>query len=129
MIHSTITQPLCYFTSHMWQFKAGDSTALVNAYQPRPNLTIQPGFQLSTNLEAKLEVRLLQQHCLSKKPALISFSSQRQKCCPLQFFSFSSLSSWRAVPVWASSFSSELRLIQLVDLVQKWWDPTKKEPK
>jgi len=39
VIHSTLSQPLHYFTSHMWQFKAADSTALVNTYQPCPDLT------------------------------------------------------------------------------------------
>ncbi len=85
------------------------------------------GFQLSTNLELKLEARLVPNYRLSKKPVLISFSSRDQKCCPLQIFSFSSLSLWETEPVWVSSFSSEVRLIQLVE--QKWWDPTKKTAK
>lgn len=82
-------------------------------------------FQLSTNLELKLEARLVPKYRLSKKPALISFSSQDRKCCLLQIFSFFSPSLWETEPVWVSSFSSEVRLIQLVYLVQKWWDPTK----
>lgn len=127
---STIIQPLYYVICHIWQFKAQDSTALVNTYQPWSYLTSywlmanEPSwFQLSTDLELKLEVRLALKYLLSKKQALISFSSQGQTFCLLQISSFSSQSSWETEPVWVSSFSSEVWLIQLACLVQKWWDP------
>lgn len=116
--------------------RAQVSTAPVHTCQLRSDLTnhclmanveLLPGFQLSTNLELKLEGRVGLKNLPSKKPALISFSSRGQKCCyPLQIFSFSSQFWWETEPVWVSSFSSEVWLIPLVSPVQEWWDPTKK---
>lgn len=53
-------------------------------------------FNSQTDLELKLRAKSLDLKCrLSRKPALISFSSPGQRsCCPLQIFSSSSVSWW-----------------------------------
>lgn len=122
-----MNQPLCFSISHKKQFKAWHSTALVIISQLRSNsaktqlvasVDLLRGLHLSTNLELKLEARPLLKHHLLKRPPLFSPSSRAQKCCPLQTFSFSSLSWWENDPVWIFSFSSEVQLVYLVYLIQ-----------